>query len=187
MYIENETFKGLNHHTKPLEKAEYEYCTFMNCDFSNSNLSGFKFMECEFEGCNFSNAKIVGTGFKQVLFRASKLMGLQFDKCDPFNLEFTFDNCMLDHSIFYQLKIKKTHFTQCRMVSVDFSEADLTMSSFDNCDLSGALFDNTNLEQSDFRTAQNFGINPQYTRLAGAKFAKENLVGLLHHLKLKIE
>lgn len=187
MYIEDETFKGISQKNNPISKAEYEYCTFINCDFSETDLSGFKFTECEFESCNLSNARIAGTAFKQATFRDCKLMGLPFDKCDPFNLEFTFDHCMLDHSIFYRLKLKKTRFAYCRLISVDFIEADLAQAVFDESDLLGALFDQANLEKADLRTARNFTINPTHTRLTGAFFAKDNISGLLHHLKLKIE
>lgn len=47
-YIEDKEFDKLNFTEKPLRKGEYEYCTFLNCDFSNSDLNQIIFSECEF-------------------------------------------------------------------------------------------------------------------------------------------
>ena len=44
----------------------------------------------------------------------------------------------------------------------------------------------TNLTEADFRTAQNFSIDPLENQLKKAKFSRENLEGLLEKLQLKI-
>ena len=51
-FFEGQTF---NHLKKP-EPGAYDNCRFLNCDFSNADLSVFKFPECEFRGFNFSLA-----------------------------------------------------------------------------------------------------------------------------------
>ena len=38
----------------------------------------------------------------------------------------------------------------------------------------------------DFKTAQNYSINPEINRVKGAKFSKNNLSGLLSKYQLKI-
>lgn len=184
MYIEDQTFKGIDVET--LRKAEYEYCTFINCDFGNYNLSGFKFIECDFDGCNFSNANLVDTAFKQVTFTECKMLGLLFDKCDLFNLEMKFENTMLSHSSFYKLNLKRTVFNTCNLTAVDFSEANLSDAYFDGSDLSGAIFQNSNLQGADFRGAENFTIHPEENTIKGSKFLKSNLEGLLRHYKIKL-
>ena len=66
------------------------------------------------------------------------------------------------------------------MQEVDFAEANLSNSLFDNCDFSGTVFEHTNLEKADFRTAQNFAVNPETNNIKKAKFSKLGLIGLLY-------
>jgi fluoroquinolone resistance protein len=89
-----------------LTKGEYENCSFNSCDFTESNLTEFKFIDCKFNGCNLSLAKIDKTTFRDAKFKECKMLGLRFDKCNEFGLSFSFDNCQLNHSIFYKVKLK---------------------------------------------------------------------------------
>ena len=106
-------------------------------------------------------------------------MGLRFDACNGIGLSFTFDNCTLDHSSFYQLKIKRSVFKNTGFKEADFSETDISESVFLNCDLAGAVFDNTNLEKSDLRTSYNYSIDPENNRIKRAKFSFPGVMGLL--------
>src|SRR3954463_255111 len=93
-----QTFEKLNLAEKPLLMGEYEYCKFINCDLSNSNLNNFKFSECEFINCNLSLAKLSKTVLRDITFKECKMLGLQFDSCNPFGLALRFENCNLTHS-----------------------------------------------------------------------------------------
>ena len=44
-----------------------------------------------------------------------------------------------------------------------------------------------NLEKVDFKTAFNLDINPQENKLKGAKFSKQNVVGLVSIYKVIVE
>ena len=44
-YTEDKTFTQINFQKTPLPKGEYEDCSFINCDFSNTDLSEFVFAE----------------------------------------------------------------------------------------------------------------------------------------------
>lgn len=185
-YIPDQNFKGIDFSEKGIEKAEYENCEFDNCIFANSNLSEFSFEDCTFTNCDFSNTKITGTAFKNVEFENCKLIGLQFDECNPFLLEFRFSNCILNYSSFYTLKLKGTKFSSCILHEVDFTDTQLPGANFTDCDFSAAVFNGTNLQKADFRTSINFSINPEQNLIAGAKFSMETLPGLLHKYKIKI-
>jgi fluoroquinolone resistance protein len=185
-YIEDQHFKNENYSETPLQKGEYEACTFTNCNFLNSNLSEIIFSDCTFEHCDLSNAKVVGTAFREVKFRHCKLMGLHFDDCNTFSIEFDFEHCVLDFASFFKLKLKNTAFKDCKLEQVDFVETDLTGAVFKNCDLRLAVFDNSNLEGADFRTAFNFSIDPEKNRLKKAKFSTHNIVGLLEKYKIVV-
>ena len=96
-------------------------------------------------------------------------------------------SCQLNFSSFYQLKIPKTQFINCKLEEVDFTESQLQEVIFDGSNLKNAIFEATNLEKSDFTSALHFSIDPDANRLKGAKFSKDNLIGLLHKYKISIE
>ncbi|MCW3788639.1 pentapeptide repeat-containing protein [Plebeiibacterium sediminum] len=170
-----------------LVKGEYEDCIFKNCDFSEYNLSLFIFTDCEFVNCNLSNAALSDTAFRDVKFVNCKLLGVQFSDCNNFSLAFSFTDCILDYSSFYQLKIKKTVFTKCRLIQTDFVETDLSGAVFQECDLSGAVFERSNLEHAKMSTAYNFAIDPESNNINKTVFSKHNVMGLLCKYNIKIE
>ena len=182
-FFHEEHFENLNQ----IDKGEYENCIFKNCDFSDSDLSNFKFIGCHFMNSNLSLSKIYQTLFQKIHFSDCKLLGLNFNNCNDFSLSFIFENSQLNHSSFFKLKIKKTIFRNCQMKECDFTQTDFTESVFDNCNLEGAQFDFTNLEKTDFRTSFNFSLDPDQNKIKGAMFSKENVIGLLHKYNIKIE
>ena len=186
-YTENKTFKNNNYSEAGLGKGEYENCTFFNCIFTNTDLSEIKFIECDFDTCDLSNAKLIGTAFQDIVFRNCKLFGLHFDDCNTFLLSFRFEECILNFSSFYKLKIKNTYFKDCKLEEVEFVETDLTNSIFQNCDLNRAVFGNTILEKTDFRTSINYSIDPKTNRIRKAKFSVQGIVGLLDKYDIFIE
>jgi uncharacterized protein YjbI with pentapeptide repeats len=166
---------------------EYENCQFINCNFSEANLYEVVFTECIFKDCDLSLAMLDYTAFREVKFVGCKMLGLLFDKCNPFGLTFIFENCHLNHSSFYKLKIHQTHFKDCQLQEVDFSETELKGSKFENCNLLNAIFDRTNLMSSDFRTSYNFSIDPEKNLLKKAKFSMSGIGGLLLKYEIEIE
>ncbi|UJF30238.1 pentapeptide repeat-containing protein [Kaistella sp. 97-N-M2] len=186
-YVRDQTFEKLDFTQKPLAKGEYEDCTFRNCNFENHNLSGFKFTTCEFTDCNLSLAPLNGTALRDIKFKDCKMLGLQFERCNDFGLAFSFQNCQLNLSSFFQLNLRKTLFKDCQLRESDFSESNLTSAVFAECDLSQAIFQNTNLEKADFRTAFYYVIDPENNRLKGARFSAAGVSGLLEKYQIKIE
>lgn len=186
-YFENQNFTKNNFTVEPIKKGEYENCKFIDCDFSNSDLSNIKFLTCEFSGCNISLAKFIGTAFRDVLFKNCKMLGLHFEDCNEFGLSFRAQNCTITHSSFYKRKIKATAFINCQLQEVDFTESDLSNSIFDNSDLSGCTFENTILEKADLRTAFNYSINPEINKIKKAKFSLSGVAGLLEKYDIDID
>lgn len=169
------------------DKAEYEACTFLNGSCNKADLSHNEFNDCVFERCDLSMANLSKTAFRNVVFRDCKLMGLHVEQCNPFNLAFRFERCILDHSSFFQVKLKDTLFNGCQLREVDFTEADLSHAVLDQCDLSGAHFERTILEQADLRGAYNYAIDPSANRLKKARFAVPGVLALLAPLGITIE
>ncbi|QDH78473.1 pentapeptide repeat-containing protein [Echinicola soli] len=166
--------------------GEYEECTFVGCTFAGSDLRDVVFSECNFERCDLSNAQLQNTSLRDIEFSTCKLLGLRFDKCNPFLLTITFTDCQLDFSSFYGLKLKQTKFKSCRMHEVEFVEVDLTASTFDGCDLFHAVFDGACLEKVDFSTAENFSIDPESNQIKKAKFSLSNVTGLLDKYDISV-
>ena len=184
--IIDQEFKGIDFQKNPLQKAEYDTCTFVNCNLSSIQLSNIVFVECFFIDCNLSLSAIKNTSFKDVNFENCKLLGLQFNECNSFLLNFTFTGCILNLTSFFKLNIPKTIFTNCKLEESDFVEANLANSIFDNCDLTKATFENTNLEKVNFSTSYNYTIDPEINRLKKATFSKDGLEGLLQKHQLII-
>ena len=115
------------------------------------------------------------------------MIGVNFEDCNQFNISFRFNDCILDHSSFYQLDVRKTVFKNCTMREVDFTESNLSNSVFDHSDLLNAVFERSVLDGTDFRNAEHFSINPNQNQLKKTRFSKDNLMGLLDQLNIVIE
>jgi len=187
VYTADKDFDKIDFTAGILHKGEYEGCVFTGCNFSGATLAGCSFVSCTFDGCNLSMAKLAGTALREVQFKNCKMLGLRFDECNDFGLSVSFDRCILDHSSFYQAKLKKTVFKDTQLHEADFTEADLSASVWNGCDLAGAVFDRTLLEKADFRTAYNYSIDPEHNRIKKAKFSLPAVTGLLHKYNIDIE
>ncbi len=166
--------------------ARYECCTFENCDWENTDLSGYQFNECTFINCNLSLCALVNTQFQDTHFVGCKMLGLSFDQLSKFSMDYSFEKCILDHSLFSKCNLKKIKFQDCTMKEVDFTSADLTSATFDACNLDRAIFYNTKLLKADLHTSFNFQIHPEHNQLKGAQFSIEGLQGLLSTYQINI-
>lgn len=186
-YVEDKVYDKVDFATNPLPLAEYDHCAFTNCNFANANLLQIHFTNCKFTSCNLSGAKLDHTAFKDILFKDCKMFGLHFENCNPFLFAISPDNCTLNLSSFYRVRLKNTKFKNCGLQEVDFTEADVSNAIFENCDLAAAIFDNTNLEKADLRSAVNYSIDPQQNRIKKAKFSMNGISGLLYKHDIQIE
>jgi uncharacterized protein YjbI with pentapeptide repeats len=115
------------------------------------------------------------------------MIGLTFESINPFRSKFGFEKTILDYSSFYNLALTTVTFSECSQIGCDFSGANLSKVNFKESILTDANFNQTNLTDTDFRTAHGFRINPILNKLKGAKFVKENVLGLLLDFNIKIE
>lgn len=185
-YFEDEKFEKENYTEIPLARGTYEGCRFQHCIFSKANLSAIHFIDCEFEDCDLSLANIKGSSFRDVQFKNCKMLGLHFEDCNDFLFSVGFDHCILNHSTFYNLSMKKSNIKNSSCKETDFSGTDLSASVFDKTDFLHARFDQTNLEKSDFRTAFNYSIDPDRNKVKKAKFSIDGVAGLLEKYGIDI-
>jgi uncharacterized protein YjbI with pentapeptide repeats len=186
-YFQDQVFTDADGSKKPFHIGEYEGCRFNNCNFAGNDLSGFQFFDCTFTGCNLSNTIVKQTVLRNCTFINCKIVGVQFDDCNEFLFEVNFENCVLQYSSFYQVKLKAPKFTACNLMEVDFTEADLSGASFAESNLALAVFEHTVLEKADFRTAVNYHINPAVNKIKKAKFSWPGLMGLLGEMGIEVE
>ena len=186
-YIEEQTFDQVDYTEQALPVAVYATCSFLNCNFSDSNLSGVQFIECSFNNCNLSMAKLGKTAFRDVRFKDCKMLGLHFEHCHELLFSIHLEHCVADHSSFYGVKLKKAVFSDSSLKDADFVEADFSGAAFDGCDLMGAHFENTILEKTDFRTAYNYTIDPALNKVKKARFSLNGVAGLLRKYDIVIE
>jgi uncharacterized protein YjbI with pentapeptide repeats len=132
-------------------------------------------------------ASLKNTAMNDIHFVGCKLVGVQFDECNPFLFSVGFENCVLKLAVFYKTKLKKTRFKNCNLQETDFTEAELTEAVFDNCDLQRAIFHKTNLEKSDFRTSFLYSIDPEVNKIKKARFSGMGLAGLLDKYGIVID
>ena len=137
------------------------------------------FIDCRFDYCNFSDSKINHTAFRTAKFLGCNIQNVNFAMVDKFIFEIDFQDCILDFSKFYALKMKGLSFRKCSLVAVDFMETDLTRVVFENCDLYRAEFSKANCSNSDFKTSRNYSIDPSKTKVKKAIFSKSEVKGLL--------
>lgn len=186
-FTEGKTFNKIDLTKSPMPKGEYADCVFTNCDFSGSDLADIKLMECRFETCNMSLAKLNRTALRDIKFTSCKILGLQFENCIEPGLSADFDNCILNHSSFYRVKLIKSSFRNCVLQEADFTESDLSGSVFENCDLTRAVFYDSILIKTDFRSSINYSIDPEKNRIKKAMFSLSGLPGLLDKYNIEID
>ena len=166
---------------------EFECCTFNNCDFSQCNFIGVVFIDCSFSDCIFSGAKINHVALRSVFFNRCKMEDVNFSMCDKLIFEVHFEECVLDFSKFYTLKIKGTTFVDCSIIAVDFMSTNLTEVVFDNCDLYRSEFAKANASKANFKTSYNYTIDPTKTKINKAVFSLADVKGLLYKHDLDIK
>jgi uncharacterized protein YjbI with pentapeptide repeats len=185
-YFEEKKFDKRDFSIHPLPAGEYESCSFTSCNFSSVDIGSITFIDCLFTGCNLSTVKTVQTTFRDITFKECKLLGIHFENCIQFLFSVSFEDCVLNHSSFYQMQLKKTLFKKCMMQEIDFTEADLSNAVLEKCDLSKTLFDRSILEKADFRTSFNYSIDPERNRIKKAKFSTDGIAGLLDKYDIQI-
>lgn len=173
-FYENIIFDGQKFAELNLNGVEFDTCTFENCNLQEVDLKNTLFIDC-----NISMAKLNKTAIRDSEFENCKMLGLRFENCNSFGLSFSFKECQLNFSSFFQVKMQHTQFKSCNLEEVDFSQADCNQVSFYDCNLTSAIFENTLLEKSDFRGAYNYSFSLDHNYVKGAKFNSDQIAGLL--------
>ena len=115
--ILDSTFSKINYSNELFEIAEYDTCVFDSCSFIKTTLSNSVFTNCEFINCNFETPFVSHTSFKEVTFQECTILGLQFEYCNDFLFEVSFDSCMLQVCSFFKMNLKNSKFKDSKIIS----------------------------------------------------------------------
>ena len=185
-YFENMTFNSESNSFDLKKSLEFVECHFFGIDFSQYNLSRFRFLDCEFHECNLSNSSLKGANFKHSIFNKSKLIGLNWSEATSLSIS-SFSECILDYSIFHSMNLKCFIFTDCKMMEVEFSESQLAKALINRCMLRGTTFNKANLQEADLRGSTEYFIDVRYTNVKKAKFSMPEALSLLSSLDIILE
>lgn len=178
-YLLDIDYQNVTYEADALNFKDFERCTFSRCDFSACTFLSVTFIDCVFVDCNFNDTKINYVALRTVAFHRCQIREVNFAMCDKLIFDISFNDCILDFSKFYTLKIKGTVFTNCSLIAVDFMNTDLTEVVFNDCDLYRAEFSKAIANKANFRTSRNYTIDPEQTKIKKAVFGFEGLKGLL--------
>ena len=84
------------------------------------------------------------------------------------------------------MDVRGFQFQACKLQYTDFTAANCEGVKFATCDLLQAVFERTNLNKADFRTAEQWTIDPAVNQVKGARFHKKELKGLLQQWGLDL-
>ncbi|MFC0777537.1 pentapeptide repeat-containing protein [Flavobacterium sp. HJSW_4] len=178
-YFLDKEYNAIIYAKDDLNFKDFECCVFNNCNFSACTFLAVTFIDCVFNDCIFTEAKINYVAFRTATFNRCEIKDVNFAMCDKLIFEIEFNDCILDFSKFYTLKLKGTFFTNCSLIAVDFMATDLTSVVFYNCDLYRAEFNKAIANKTDFKTSYNYTIDPSKTKLKKAIFSLNEVKGLL--------
>lgn len=186
----SKTFDGEDYSGQRISSKAFEGCTFIGCNFAEAIFSRCNFVDCEFSKCNLSVAKMEYSKFSDVLFRGSKVIGIDWTKIAWPRLIFSspikFYDSIVSESSFYGLSLQDLVIESCVAHNVDFRDGDFSNSNFKYTDFSGSLFSDTNLSMADFSDATDFDIDIFSNKLKKAKFDRFEAIRLLGCLEIEL-
>ncbi|SEO98238.1 pentapeptide repeat-containing protein [Paenibacillus sp. OV219] len=186
----NEHFAELAFTKEELIGVKFYDCTFTKCDFSETVFDECKFSDCMFTSCDLSMIKLMDSTISQASFKQCKLVGVDWTEASWSRIKVSgtlrFDECMLNHSTFIGLTLRKSEMIGCTARNVDFREVDLQESNLTRTNFAESLFSETNLTGADLSHATNYSIDPSVNRINKAKFTLPEAISLLYSMDIEI-
>ena len=161
-----------------LEDSEFVECTFNGCDLSEAVFRNTKVLESYFENCNLSNISVTNTTLRDVKFKGCKIIGVNWSSIQAMS-DVSFEDCILNFSVFQGLNLSGLAFKNCSIHEVDFSGSKLIKANFSSSSLTLSSFTDCSLEGADFREATNYFIDPKFTNVKKARFSMPEAMVLL--------
>lgn len=183
-------FKSNDYRNTIIKSMEFTECKFIKCNFREAQLTQSKFQHCMFADCDFGLSIFKNCSFSAVTFKKCQLVGINWTDTSLARKNFIkpvdFIECVLNHSTFMGLSLKKLQMEHCMAHDVDFSETDLSQADCRCTDFSGSRFFHTNLSAADFTGAINYSISVIDNPVKKAKFSLPEAMSLLSGLDIEL-
>jgi fluoroquinolone resistance protein len=187
----DQTFNKVHLGPDEIISGKFTDCVFFQCIFESAILNNCRFSNCLFQECNLNLVKLPGSSFPATRFEKSKLMGVDWTQAtwstSGFYSIVHFLECVISHSTFIGLELKRIQITNCIANEVDFRDADLSNADFKGTDLARSFFGNTNLSEADLSQARNYMIDPSNNILKQAKFSMPEAMALLYSMDIVLK
>lgn len=116
---------------------------YINCDFSNSDMTGMDMRDITFVGCNFMNAKLDSANFtntrlKSCTFENASMIDVELIKAD------------IDRTLFDNANLSSANLSNATLFNSTFIDADLSDSKFSDTVVRSTLFTGSDVSRVDF-------------------------------------
>ena len=187
----DQTFDKVHLGPDEIISGKFTDCVFSQCSYETAILNNCRCSNCLFLECNLNLVKLPGSSFPATRFEKSKLMGIDWTQAtwstSGFYSLVCFLECVISHSTFIGLELKRIQITNCIANEVDFRDADLSNADFTGTDLAGSIFGNTNLTEADLSQARNYMVDPSNNILKQAKFSMPEAMALLYSMDIVLK
>ncbi len=185
------TFESVTIDNETIASKEFDSCVFRKCAFLETRFRGCRFLNCTFQDCEMNLIHVEDCSFTEARFEDSKVIGVDWTQASWAKKgllnSIHFYRCVVNHSTFAGLLLKRMTMTECTARDIDFSEADLTQANCTGTDFAQSRFWQTNLTNADFRGAQNYAIAAQLNTLKRTRFSLPEAMSLLYSLDIILE
>ncbi len=156
---------------------------FTNITIVNGNIRNCHLDDISIENSDFSAAKLPGMSARRVVFKSTRLSGVQLYESTLKDV--TFIGCKLDLSNFRFAQLKNVLFEDCVISEADFAGAVFNNVVMSKCELEKTDFSNSKITSLDLRGSNILGIYG-ITSLEGAKITPTQLIGIAPQLAAEI-
>jgi uncharacterized protein YjbI with pentapeptide repeats len=187
---DSQEFKGLVAKNEQIGRKEFTNCTFVKCSFNETAFVDCRFRDCVFQKCELRLVTLVGCSFKNTHFDESQTIGINWTETTwakdkmAFVRPVDFAGCVISHSTFLGLNMKKVTLSKCIAHNVSFENANLTQANCTATDFRDSRFLHTNLTETDFTGATNYAIAANLNTLKKTKFSLPEAMSLLYSLDI---
>jgi len=169
----------------------FNSCTFNKCVFNETVFQDCRFRDCSFLGCDLSLVRLKDCSFANTRFEDSQVIGVNWTETSWGNSKIIFKpvdffGCVINHSTFMGLNLKKVIISKCIAREVSFEEANLTQANCRFSDFMNSRFIHANLTEADFTGARNYTIAPGMNTLKKTAFSLPEAMSLLYNLDIRL-
>jgi fluoroquinolone resistance protein len=121
----SQKFKGISFRNDHLSQVEFNTCAFIKCVFSETIFQKCAFHDCTFHNCDLNLVNLKDCVFSNTRFVESQIIGVDWTETalprSKFIKPVDFSGCVINHSTFVGLNLKKIGLTKCIAQDVDFT------------------------------------------------------------------